>query len=280
MSNRKPYGLVMLFACLGLWIAPGSILSQEAARDALDAAIKLYDQQQFKEAAQELSAMLKEYRTMGHPVLMEVYKYLAICHASLGGEKQEQSAKENFKRALRLNPDLFLEEAEYSPKITRVFGLARAELDNELRRERNAQLWRTTRVGAGLRSMVLPGWGQMYRGYKTRGWVLLGATFASGVALSLAERAYFDAQDQYDRAGQGADFRTLSADVEKKADAITTWGYVLAAAWTYTLLDALILNPNIQGVPEDMTAAPELLSLHASLYLGCDEVLLGVRVGF
>jgi len=262
MSNRTSHGIMILLACLGLWMHPGACLSQGIAKDALNEAIALYEQNQFEEAAQQLSGMLESYPAMDSRVLMEVHKYSAFCHAILG---ERDRAKEEFKKVLRLNPGLWLDEAEFPPKITAAFGRAKSELDIELRRERNEQLRRTTRLEAGLRSAALPGWGQMYRGYTTKGYVLLGATIASAVGFGITRSAYLDAQDTYERAGKGADLDALFADVDKRADTVNRMAYILGGIWAYTFLDALIFAPSIQELPK-VAARPERPSRTACLW--------------
>jgi hypothetical protein len=137
----------------------------------------------------------------------------------------------------------------------------RVVLDPTKQIEVDVKLSPQTRFKAGLRSLVVPGWGQFYCGQTTRGAVYSGLTLGAGLALLFAETDYLDKRDAYrdladdfDAAGSLAEQRDilprLASAREKAYDAETvqrvTFG-VLAGVWAFNVLDAVFMFPGHRG---------------------------------
>jgi hypothetical protein len=122
-----------------------------------------------------------------------------------------------------------------------------------------------TRFKAAMRSLIIPGWGQIYSGSKTKGVLLTMGTVAAGVTAGLLQsrhandRSDFnDFRDKFD-ATRSVEEREGMLDqlyqIQKKAyDAERNRNIglgVLAGVWIYNLLDALVFFPdyniNISG---------------------------------
>ena len=58
-------------------------------------------------------------------------------------------------------------------------------------------LTKKTRLKAGLRSLVIPGWGQVYSGKKTKGFLLAGMVLGSAVGYLIADQDFDDKYDTY-----------------------------------------------------------------------------------
>jgi len=225
----------------------GGVLAQEDALGTLQDAVALYDEAQHQESIEKLEGLLQTPESLSKKVRIEVHKYLGFNYWELN---KREEAKAEFKRALSLDPDLRL-GPEVSPRINETFIEALAEYHKEVREKRRGRLLSTTRMGAGLRSLVVPGWGQHYRGYEGKGYSFLGMGVLSLLGWAIADYSYRDAQDTYDRAEISADFNALYLDVEKKADRANVVLYVVAVVWGYTVLDALIAGPNVERGEEE-----------------------------
>ncbi len=163
------------------------------------------------------------------------------------------------ERALRyayaLDPSLetgILDAVEGKPDRARSFV---ADLGLSQRRRHYEQ---TSKLKAAGRSLIVPGWGQMYRGHKKRGLVALGVTVAAGMFLAKAVGDYNSAKSAYGQTAvaelnldalQETDeiprpFESRYQTYESKASTANTAVIALAAIWGVVVLDNLILEPN------------------------------------
>ena len=65
--------------------------------------------------------------------------------------------------------------------------------------EESARRLKTKRLSAAMRSLVFPGWGQYYRGYKKKGYAFLGAMVVTSVVLRFQYRNFQSARDHYNQ---------------------------------------------------------------------------------
>lgn len=122
----------------------------------------------------------------------------------------------------------------------------------------NITLAPKTRFKAFLRSAVIPGWGQFYAGEKARGIFFGLAALGSGLVTLIAEEDFRDKKESYEdllnefNEERSIEVRkqmeeTINLAREEAYDAETlrniSFG-ILAAVWTYNLVDAVIFFPN------------------------------------
>ena len=171
-------------------------------------------------------------------------------HTTLGlllharGEPLE--ARAHFAAALSLDPGLVLDPVLVSPKTLVFFETVRDEArdvspspsETTVRYVRVRDL----RPAATVRSLAVPGWGQLYNGQRAKGWMLIGTwsalaagTVASHIARSQAHRDYLGA--------------TTQAEIADRYDTYNAWhrrrsalALGTAAIWAYAALDALIFE--------------------------------------
>ena len=147
-------------------------------------------------------------------------------------------------------------------------------------------------MATGLRSAILPGWGQFYAGENLKGTVFLLAEAGAmtGVlltdskredAMRVHERAIraYNAADQVDEIEAAYD-EMLSAfdDVERWHENRKRWIYVAGAVWIANILDATLLVPSdggglFAGLPD-----PAGSGLFAAV--DADKTVLGFSVSF
>ena len=114
-----------------------------------------------------------------------------------------------------------------------------------------------SRFGAMMRSMVVPGWGQLYSDRKLVGWSILGGEFVLGALAFSAYSSYSTANSdlitynqQYNNAtdpAQIADLRskTLQAEADQVSsnDQMTTILYAVGALWSINVVHAFLTGP-------------------------------------
>jgi len=122
----------------------------------------------------------------------------------------------------------------------------------------NIRLSRKTPLSAGLRSALIPGWGQYHTGQDLKGtaFLVVEAGLAAGLLWSDAKR--HDAENDYEealRAYRAADqvdeieeayaerLRTFD-EYEKWHERRKRWAYAAAAVWLINVLDATLLMPS------------------------------------
>ncbi len=130
-----------------------------------------------------------------------------------------------------------------------------ADLSLSQLRERYA---RTTKVRAAGRSLIIPGWGQIYRGHKKRGLITLCATAVTGLFLAKAVGDYNSAKSAYDLTRVSElnlesvselseiprPFESRYETYRSKAGVANSAAIALGAVWGLAVLDNMVLEPN------------------------------------
>lgn len=89
-------------------------------------------------------------------------------------------------------------ESEPTDFAVRYFAQATLQWRQEQLQRQHERLEQTSRTGAFIRSLALPGLGQRYQGYRGRSLALLSLAGASIAYAVVADRSYDDARDAYD----------------------------------------------------------------------------------
>lgn len=107
-------------------------------------------------------------------------------------------------------------------------------------------LWMTLRskssIRAGLRSLLVPGWGQFYSERPKAGWVELIAGAAAVGVLAAAHLEYENRVDEFE-AASSVDRRRAADRAEEARDARNLAMGVAAGVWTLSVLDAVAFFP-------------------------------------
>ena len=106
----------------------------------------------------------------------------------------------------------------------------------------------TSKLKAAGRSLILPGWGQMYRGHKKRGLIALGATVVAGAFLAKTASDYNSAKDAYDRtavAELNLEALSETSEIPRPFESrYQTYEGKANTANVAVVLDNLVLEPN------------------------------------
>ena len=234
----------------GLWIGmflvlalAGKAHSQTPEEQILLEVENAYRQLNYSEAEKKARAALEEYQRFDVDELTELHKILGIIYYS---ENRTVEAKSHFQSALDLTPDLTLDSLLVSPKILRFFNTVKAEWQAKAQQpgSETATLRyvrvQDPRADASLRSMLLPGWGQVYKGERKKGHLLMAAWGVGVVGSITAHIARNNARDAY-RA------ETDPEQIESRYQTYNDYhklrnGFLLfsAGVWLYSYFDALL----------------------------------------
>ncbi len=123
------------------------------------------------------------------------------------------------------------------------------------------RLTRKTRFRAAMRSLFIPGWGQVYSEQTIKGIALGSAQLVSGLYLLIADSRYQQAVDAFNTAVRNFKLYEKNAevrdqyiqqiletqkDVDKRYDIRKRALIIAASIYIYNLLDALILFPSFK----------------------------------
>jgi hypothetical protein len=137
------------------------------------------------------------------------------------------------------------------------------------------RLSRKTRFKAALRSLFIPGWGQVYSENKTRGYLITSGVLASAATLYYLDRRFNNKQSDYDlalaeynaaaRIDEKIALKTFLDDKQNDAyKAETDRNTALAlgiALWGYNVLDALLFFPGDRAYYPSVTSLGDGLEL-------------------
>ncbi len=234
MTGARTYALCALSA---LWLVPGAASAISAAEIQAQYELARYGEviSLGKRTIIEENLDTKEE--------LEIRRLMAFSYVALG---LNEDAAEEFAIILSRDPDYTLDPVLTSPKIVSIFESAR-----EIRTRVEVALpERYDNSKAAMRSVLLPGLGQIYKGEKEKGILiiasealLLGATVYCHSEFTDAHRRYLDAIEP--------------SDVTSAYQSYNNWyrarllaGSAAAAVWLYSHIDAA-LNTVPKGEGQD-----------------------------
>lgn len=124
--------------------------------------------------------------------LFEIHKYLAFCYVALG---KRESAVNEFLELLEIDSDYRFNPKLISPKIIEVFNIALEKYEKS-RFEPHISA-EAIQIKASMRSLIFPGLGQIHKGEKRKGYILIGAEALSMSALVFFHWQYEVSHDAY-----------------------------------------------------------------------------------
>ena len=173
---------------------------------------------------------------------------LVTVHATLGillhAQDEPVEARRQFEAALSIDPALTLDPVLVSPKTVEFFDEVRATMATSTGAAAGPDLRyvliEDRRTAGALRSLVVPGWGQFYKGDRAKGWGFALAGGAAVTGLVVAETRYNAAREDYEAA-------TSPSEASRLYESYDRWyqirGAVVrgaAVVWGAAMLDALL----------------------------------------
>jgi hypothetical protein len=234
-------------------------LAQRTGAQRVEAIRAAYQRFDYAAAQAEAEGVLEDYAQFSSGELVEVHTLLALIAYA---QHEPVEARAQFLSALSLDPELELDPLLVSPKILAFFEEVKAEAPSVQPADAGATaatryvLVSDPRPAAALRSMLVPGWGQLYKGETTKGYVLMGLGSAMVLGAATAQVLRARAEDDY-LAEQDP------ALIEDRYEAFDRWhkarnGLLLGAAavWAYAFVDALIVAPPAVAAHSRLRIAP------------------------
>lgn len=225
----------------------------EEAQTALQVASRQFEQEAYEQAIHSLQnlpgvlALIPDLSQWRDQDLAKVYFDLGCCYLAVD---DSALANQAFKRAIFYDNDI----STGFFKNTEQVGI-RLQAERERRR-----LGQTTRLGAVMRSIALPGLGQMYRGHKKRGNVILGVTISAFTLWVLQKRSYENALKRYRRVlpqdvkggkwyanedgSLYSEFEAQFRIVKSRARRTNQFLIAFGGFWLLGVTDAVLLQPN------------------------------------
>jgi len=224
----------------------------------------LYEALEFDKAIHSGQNLLKSNLRFTHDELTTIHHYMALSFYNTG---KIDSARSHFLTLLSLQPDFELDPISVSPKIISFFDQLKNETESAVTDHTVGYtkyvFLEDLRPGATLRSALLPGWGQIYKHQKIRGYIIGGAFIASvaatGVSLYFENHNHNKYQDSTTPASIETNYDTYNGWFKKrKIFTITT-----VSVWAIAIFDALWApypRPTVSMENDDIT-----LSIHIPL---------------
>jgi hypothetical protein len=222
------------------------LFEQEAAAqvaERVSAVREAYRRLEFDRADSLARRALEERHRFSPAQLVELHVVVANVAYARG---DEEAAARHFRLALQLRPDLALDPLQYSPKVVEFFDYVRQEMaDREQLPSIVYQIVEPDpRPAAALRSALVPGWGQVYKGDDAKGWSMFGVWAGSTIASIHSRRRLATIHADL---GQGPEVQ-LRAELEEAEDRwmrVRTYTTAVAAVtWVASYLDALLHVPD------------------------------------
>ncbi len=237
-----------LAVVLGVLLSVSLIHAQDAQTDPLNEVKRLYNQGLLDEA--ELVALRYVNRTGElQPVdRAELHRYLAYISIA---RDDRLAGKQQFIAALQLNPRLRMDPTLTSPKILGVFNQAKQEFEAMGRQrfrssDAEARSYRL-RVEGGIRSLMLPGLGQLHKGHTGRGWTLISLTGLTAVGFGYSQTEVLRLKDDYETGTDPVALPGIYQDYRDAWKIRNSFGLALGVLWTVGVLDAFIWPPPAPG---------------------------------
>ena len=167
-----------------------------------------------------------------------VYRLLAFC--SIAADNEE-AGKRHFISAIRFNPNMSADPLTWSPKLRKVFDLATSEVKRQRLREAEWVFASEASLGrrASLKSLYLPGAGQLMKHQKRRG-MMLGILTFSTVSAYLYGQAYLPkVKDRYHEANSTDLAEKRWKEYRDTRYMVSLIGLTALAIYGYTFFDAL-----------------------------------------
>lgn len=199
-----------------------------------------YDDVRYEDAISTGQEILEKSAEFSIDQLAFVHQYLGLAFFNIG---QQDSARSHFLSWLSIDPQASLDPVTTSPKIVAFLEETRSKQLMPVPKSEvsfsHYLIRQDPRPSATWRSMLLPGWGQSYKGQKTRAMIIGGAFISAAGAAGVAWWQESRSHDRY------LDSMTPE-DIASNYDTYNSWyktrrnlTIVAISAWAIAAADAL-----------------------------------------
>ncbi len=215
---------------------------------------------------------LKDYADLSKAQLIKIYTLRGVAYYSLA---DEDSARLSFINILKLNENYEIDSLIYSPKIISFFNKVKTEyeqiagLNTKDEKEKqpavNAkpQFYRQRSNifnEAMARSIILPGWGHLYAGEKTKGFILTSAS-----AITLGSMIYYilKTNSNYTDYLNATDAASINKKYDQYNSSYKIRNILIAAysaLWIYAQSDLLFISKSTTSEQMQIGFSPGIFS--------------------
>ena len=217
---------------------------QQSLFQQMTQAFRQLDYETAKKIGRQIEAGFKSYTPIE---LLETHKILGVI-AYQDGNLPEANGQ--FEQALSIDRTARLDSVYVSPKIIKFFNDLKESYNSRTKAdetEKSVQyrylVQPDPRPAATLRSIILPGWGQLYKNDKRKGYILVGSTATVILTTALFHFVQKEAHDQYLKASD-------PKIIEQKYDKYNSFyklrnntALLAGGIWLYAFFDALLAEP-------------------------------------
>jgi len=244
MSNKLfIFSAILLVPCICYFCAAQTTNSSIAG-------LRLqYESLQFEETISRAGRLLESGQHSSPNELIAIHEYMALSYYNLG---DIDSSKSHFLSILSIDERYEPDPVNISPKIIEFYNQLQQDHQTDISRSQAIPYTKYVfeedrRRSAMFRSAVLPGWGQMHKLQKTKGYIIGGLFFSSLIATGVS--LYFE-KDYRNKYLDSSTPESIEANYQKYDDwykrrqVFTTTTILM---WAVGVLDALIIPyPQIQ----------------------------------
>ena len=247
--------LVILLICYW-WCWPA--WGQQNTEDALFEIQQAFEELKYEQVERLASEILDEYQLYSTTELAVVHVTLALVKFALNDHAE---AQKQFRSALMLDPSMELDPVLVSPKIRTFFQeikdtmAAEREVEDDPEVEVRYIFVEDVRPPAALRSMVLPGWGQLYKKEKAKGWAIIGLWGGAVAATTITHVLRDDASEAYRNAQDPGTISSRYDRFNRLHKTRNTLALVALGIWGVSYVDALASIPG-KGAASPTSRSP------------------------
>lgn len=199
---------------------------------------ELFDDGRLNEAEHYALKLLANPDSLSQYNKYSLHKLLAFI--SIANDDEENAVRQ-FVQALRYNPTVSPDPITWSPKVRRVFERARADYNQEQRELRQKSLATEAEKcrRASLKSLYLPGFGQISKDQNTKGFTITVLFIGSVVTYFYAQSVLPDARDKYERSLLPHEAARNWKEYRNAYLFVNISGLAVVSIYTYAFFDAL-----------------------------------------
>ncbi len=201
----------------------------------------LYDEVKFDQVIVSGRKLLKNPARLDKKELLYIHKYLALSFYNTG---QRDSSRSHFYTLLTLDPGFEPDPVQTSPKILSFFQKIKNSFEQDLQAKtvipyKDYVFVEDIRPAAGWRSLLLPGWGQMYKQQKSKAYLFGGAFVSASLITGIAYIFENDLRQKYLNEKNVDQVEARYTDYNTMSKTRRVMEYATLALWAASVADAL-----------------------------------------
>lgn len=243
LSHRLCLALVQAVCTISLvLILPAYSQSDDEPLNVVESALRLYDMGKLSEAEHTALRALARSDTLNRLDKYNLHKLLAFVAIA---NEDDEGGKIQFISALRNNPNMLPDPITWSPKVRRVFELARLEFQREQNLELRKMLALEAEIGrsASIRSLIFPGYGQYYKGQRSKSAIIASSFLASASLLIYNYIIQSDLRQRYLDANNPIDAQKRWKEYRDNVYMVNITAIMAISIYSYSYFDALWASP-------------------------------------